>query len=137
MAIIKPLTDTVCVAPQVRPEELAELKAQGFTLIINNRPDGEEPGQPTSKEMHAAADAAGLRYAHVPVGHGISPSDVAEMQEALGNCGEGKTLAFCRSGTRSTMLWAIACSEQGTPREELEAAAEGAGYSLAPVNHLL
>lgn len=137
MAIIKTLTDRVCVAPQIRPDELAALKEQGFTLVINNRPDGEEPGQPTSKEIHEAASAAGLDYAHIPVERGISPAEVDAMRKALGRCGTGKVLSFCRSGTRSTMLWALAQAEEGVPVDELHAKAEEAGYSLAPISHLL
>lgn len=136
MADLKTLTGSMCVAPQMRPEEFADLKAAGFTTVINNRPDGEEPGQPASREIREAVEQAGMTYHHIPVGHGISPSEVAAMRKALGGC-EGKVLAFCRSGTRSTMLWALAQSEEGVPRDTLHELAQGAGYNLAPISHLL
>ena len=134
---MKKLTETMCVAPQMQPDEIAALKDEGVTMIINNRPDHEEPGQPTSKQIHAAAKEAGIGYAHIPVGHGISPAEVDAMREALASCGDGKVLGFCRSGTRSTLLWALAQNEEGVAREKLDAAAEGAGYSLTPISHLL
>lgn len=137
MADIRKLTDTMCVAPQLRPEDAEALKEAGFTLVINNRPDGEEPDQPTSKEIRDAVEAAGLAYVHIPVGHGIGPSEINAMRKALATCGGDKVLGFCRSGTRSTMLWALARSEDGVPREELHKVAQGAGYNLAPINHLL
>ena len=136
MAYLKQLTDTMCVAPQIQPEEIAALKDAGFCLVINNRPDDEEPGQPTSKDIREAVEQAGIAYAHIPVGHGISPAEVNAMREALAGC-DGKVLGFCRSGTRSTMLWALAQSEEGVPKETLHEVAEGAGYNLAPISHLL
>ena len=134
---MKRLTDTMFVAPQVQPGDIAALKNAGVTMIINNRPDDEEPGQPKSRDIREAAEAAGIGYAHIPVGHGISPAEVDEMREALSSADDAKVLGFCRSGTRSTLLWALARNEDGVDREELEAAAEGAGYSLTPINHLL
>jgi uncharacterized protein (TIGR01244 family) len=123
------------VAGQIRPGELTGLKAAGVAGIVNNRPDGEEPGQPTSQEMEAAAKAAGLRYRHIPVAGGFSQAQVEAMAEALGE--EGELLAFCRSGTRSTFLWALARSAQGVPAEELAEAAAAAGYDLRPIRPLL
>ena len=100
------LSETVLVADhQIRPDEMEAVAAAGVALIVNNRPDGEEPGQPTSAEIERAALAAGLRYRHIPVAGGIGPDEVAAMAAAMD---EGKLLAFCRSGTRSTLLWAMA-----------------------------
>jgi uncharacterized protein (TIGR01244 family) len=67
----------------------------------------------------------------------MGPADVQAMRQAMQDAGAGKLLAFCRSGNRSTLAWAVACHEEGVPPEELERAAEGAGFSLAPVRHLL
>ena len=131
------LDDKTMVAGQIDPASLPELKAQGVTLIINNRPDHEDPGQPTSAEMETAAAAAGLGYAHVPIARGMGPSDVEAMRGALASAGDGKALAYCRSGGRSVLAWAVAKSEDGVAREELERCAEQAGFSLAPVAHLL
>lgn len=131
------LDSTMLVDGQIHPHEIAALKEQGVTLVINNRPDGEEPGQPTSEQIEKAASAAGIAYRHVPIRRGMGPSDIELMREALRAAGDGKVLAFCRTGTRSTMVWALACNEEGRPRDELEACARQAGYSLEPISHLL
>lgn len=131
------LDDKVMVAAQIDPTALPDLAASGVTVIINNRPDHEDPGQPTSAEMEQAARACGLTYCHVPIVRGIGPSDVEAMREALQCAGDGKALAYCRSGNRSTLAWAVARAADGAPREELERGATEAGFSLAPVAHLL
>lgn len=133
----KQLDDKTLVNGQIAPEDVAALKAAGVTLIVNNRPDGEDEGQPTSASIEAAAMAAGVEYRHVPIARGMGPSDVEAMREAIHATGEGKMFAFCRSGNRSALAWAIARSEDGATREELEKCAEGAGFSLGPVAHLL
>ena len=125
------------VSGQIGPEHMAEAKRLGVKVIVNNRPDNEDPGQPLGAEIEAAAKAQGLDYRHVPIARGMGPADVEAMRQAMQDAGEGKMLAFCRSGNRSTLAWAVACHEEGVPREELERAAEGAGFSLAPVRHLL
>ena len=78
-----------------------------------------------------------MDYRYVPIARGIGPSDVEAMQEAMRACGDGKLLAFCRSGNRSTLAWAVARAEEGVPREELERCAAAAGIDLSPVSHLL
>ncbi len=135
--IIRQLDETTFVDGQIGPDEIAGLKTLGVTMVINNRPDGEDAGQPTSDEIEAAARAAGLDYRHVPIARGMGPSDVEAMREAIRATGDGKLLAFCRSGNRSTLAWAIARNEDGTPRDELQRCAEGAGFSLDAVAHLL
>ena len=89
------------VAGQIRPEDMAEIAAAGVTLIVNNRPDFEEPGQPTSEEIRGAAEAVGLAYRDIPVSGAIAPHQAEAAAEALEQAG-GKALFFCRSGTRST-----------------------------------
>jgi uncharacterized protein (TIGR01244 family) len=131
------LDDQVLVSGQLAPEDLPELKQQGVTMIVNNRPDGEDPGQPLGADIEAAARQAGLDYRHVPIRRGMGPSDVEAMQEAMRDCGDGKLVAFCRSGNRSALAWAVARAEEGVPREELERRAAAAGIDLGPVVHLL
>ena len=131
------LDDKTMVSGQIDPASLPDLAAQGVTLIINNRPDHEDPDQPTSAEMETAAKACGIAYRHVPIARGMGPSDIEAMRSAMTAAGDGKVLAYCRSGNRSTLAWAVARSEDGVAREELERCAEGAGFSLAPVAHLL
>ena len=104
---ITPVTDTFGVAPQLVEAEMAEVKALGYTTIINNRPDG-EPGHPSdSASLQAAAEAQGLHYIHMPVfGMNFPAEVVTEMQSALAS--HGKVLAFCRTGNRSINTWARA-----------------------------
>ena len=125
------------VEGQIDPASLSDYAAQGVTMVINNRPDHEDAGQPSSAEVEAAAAACGIAYRHVPIARGMGPADVEAMRSALKAAGDGKVLAYCRSGNRSTLAWAVARSEDGVARDELERCAEGAGFSLAPVAHLL
>lgn len=115
---------------QLTAADVDEAAAQGIRLIVNNRPDGEEPGQPSSAAIEAAARAAGLDYRHIPIAGGFPPAQIEAMAEALE---QGPVLAFCRSGTRSTFLWALARSVRGAPAGESLAAAAAAGYDLEPI----
>jgi uncharacterized protein (TIGR01244 family) len=131
------LDEKTLVDGQIGPDDVATLKAMGVTLIVNNRPDGEDANQPTSDEIEAAATEHGLDYRHVPIARGLGPSDIEAMREAMHSVGEGKLFAFCRSGNRSTLAWAVAKSEDGVSREELNRRANEAGFDLGPVAHLL
>ena len=135
--MLRQLDDKTLISGQISPEDVAELKRQGVTMIVNNRQDGEDPDQPLSAAIEAAAEQAGIEFRHVPIVRGIGPSDVESIQEAMHDCGDGKMLLFCRSGNRSTLAWAVARAEEGAPREELERAAANAGVDLGPVSHLL
>lgn len=129
---LKRINQHVSVAPQISPEDLPAIKAAGFTTLINNRPDGEAPDQPSSDMMLKAATAAGLVYHYIPLGRdGVSPDMVERTKEAIEES-EGPVLAYCRSGTRSTTLWAL--SQAGRrPADEIIGEAADAGYD---VNHL-
>jgi uncharacterized protein (TIGR01244 family) len=131
------LDEQVMVSGQIRPEDIPELKRQGVTTIINNRPDGEEPGQPLGAEIEKAAEEAGISYCYIPIFRGIGPGSVEAMRDAFGADPDGKILAFCRSGTRSALAWAVARCEDGMPREEVERRAAQAGIDVTPVAHLL
>jgi len=137
MSDVRQLDDRTLIAGQIAPGDVAGLAASGVTMIVNNRPDGEDAGQPLAADIEAAAEAAGIGYRHIPIARGLGPSDVENMREAIASVGDGKMLAFCRSGNRSALVWAVARSEAGVPRVQLEQAAAGAGISLAPVAHLL
>jgi len=115
---------------QLTVGDIDQAAADGIRLIVNNRPDGEEPGQPSSAVLEAAARAAGLGYVHIPVAGGFPPARIEAMAQALE---QGPVLAFCRSGTRSTFLWALARAARGAPGEESVAAAAAAGYDLGPI----
>ncbi len=132
--MFRTLTDSLLVAPQISLADVAEAKAQGVTLIINNRPDGEDPSAPQGDAIEAAAHASGIAYVAIPVGHaGFSLPQIEAMTAALAQANNGKTLAYCRSGTRSTLLWALAQARAGMHPGEIAARAESAGYDLAPV----
>ena len=131
------LDDRTFVSGQIRPEEVAGLAEQGVTMLINNRPDGEEADQPLAADIEAAAEAAGISYRHVPILRGIGPADVEAMQEALRGAQGGQALAFCRSGNRSALTWALAMRAEGLAREEIEQRVTGAGFNVAPIAHLL
>lgn len=133
---MKKLDEGMFVAGQIRPEDVAEASRHGVTKIVNNRPDGEEPGQPAAAEIEAAARAAGIAYVHIPVAGGFSPDQVAAMARALDEA-EGPVLAFCRTGTRSTFLWALARAGSGDDGAEIMRKAAEAGYDLMPIAEYL
>jgi uncharacterized protein (TIGR01244 family) len=135
--MIRQLDDKTLVAGQLTPEDVPGLKDQGVTMLVNNRPDNEDADQPMSSEFEAAARAAGIEYRHIPIRYGMGPSDVESMRAALHATGDGKLLAFCRSGNRSTLAWALARAEDGANPDELRSCAEAAGFNLGPVAHLL
>jgi uncharacterized protein (TIGR01244 family) len=105
------LDDNTLVGGQIWPEDIPAIAALGVTTIVNNRPDGEEPGQPMNAAIEAAAQAAGLEYRFIPVAGGFPPEQVAAMAAAV-NDAAGKLLAFCRSGARSAHLWALATGKE-------------------------
>lgn len=127
---IRRIDDGFSVSTQLHLEDVEALPEQGIRMLINNRPDGEDPAQPSSAEVEARARAAGLDYRHIPVVSGTVPSDeqVAAFRAALAN--DGPALAFCRSGTRSTVLWAL--SQKGSLDADsiIEKAGE-AGYNIS------
>lgn len=127
---LRRINDHVSVAPQIRPEDVPALKAAGFTTIVNNRPDGEAPGQPSGAEIRAAAEDAGLVYREIPLGReGVTTGMVEATRTALDESA-GPVLCYCRSGTRSTTLWAL--SQAGRlPAGEIIAAAGNAGYDVS------
>ena len=135
--MIRQLDDKVMVSGQLTPDQIAELKDHGITMLVNNRPDNEDDGQPLSADLEAAAEAAGMEYRHIPIRYGMGPSDVEAMRSAMHATGDGKLLAFCRSGNRSTLAWAVARAEDGAEPDELHRLAEAAGFNLSPVAHLL
>ncbi len=122
------VTNSYAVLGQMQPADLAEAKALGFRSIINNRPDGEEPGQPAACDIAQAALQVGLSYVHIPVSGTISQAQQQAMRDALATLPQ-PVLAFCRSGARSTRIWAHAMRDQ-LPPSELLAAAQGAGCDV-------
>lgn len=127
---LKKINDHVSVSAQISPEDVAELKALGFTRIVNNRPDGEAPDQPQGAEIAAAAESAGLDYVEIPMGReGVSPDMIEHTRKALEESA-GPVLCFCRSGTRSTTLWALSQAGKMSAKDIISAAAQ-AGYDMS------
>tara|TARA_R110002124_G_scaffold284320_2_gene461329 strand:- start:9235 stop:9648 length:414 start_codon:yes stop_codon:yes gene_type:complete len=127
---LKRINDHVSVSGQIRPEDVAALKAAGFVAIVNNRPDGESPDQPDGAEIAAAAAAAGLAYHAIPLGReGVTPEMVAQTKAVLEGS-TGPVFCYCRSGTRSTTLWALSQAGEIDASQIISQAAE-AGYDMS------
>jgi uncharacterized protein (TIGR01244 family) len=135
--MIRRLDETISVSAQIAPDDVAGLAEQGITVLVNNRPDGEEPGQPLASDIEAAAAQAGIVYHFVPIIRGIGPADIDAMQEALREAQGGKLLAFCRTGTRSAFTVALAKREEGASAEDVRQTLTDAGFDPGPIAHLL
>ena len=132
MPDFRKVTEAFSVAPQIAVDDIAAAADQGFVLVINNRPDGEAPDQPSSARMAAAAQAAGVAYLHIPVRGGPTPEQVEAVRAAVAGA-DGPVLAFCRSGTRSIVTWSLGQAASGRDRAELVKLGQGAGYDLSGV----
>lgn len=130
METIKQLTPFLSVIGQIQPTDMATLAATGFQTVINNRPDNEAENQPSNAEMAAAAQASGLQYYYLPVIAGqVSEQNVTDFADLLAQV-KGPVLAFCRTGTRSSCLWALSEAYHLEPQRVLDTA-KIAGYDLA------
>lgn len=133
MSEFRKLSDDFYASPQITPQEVSEAAAMGIALVINNRPDGEAPDQPAGADIEAATRAAGMDYLAIPIGSaGFSEPQVEKLQEALA-ASQGPVLGYCRSGTRSTLLWSLAQARGGSSPDSIAEAAAEAGYDVAPV----
>ncbi len=137
MSDFRTLSADYSVAPQISIEDVAEAKAAGFAMLINNRPDGEEPAAPQGDDIAHAAAAEGLAYAAIPIGHaGFSHAQIDALDKLLG-AATGPILAYCRSGTRSTHLWALTRARAGDDVDGIVEAAANAGYDLTGLRPML
>lgn len=132
MVSIRKLDDGVAAAGQIGPTDMAEFKAQGYTTIINNRPDSEiGPDQATSAENRKAAEAAGLTYYYLPMTADTLSRHLLDAFHAAVQHADGGVLAHCTTGARSTALWAIVrCVHEGADIAATLARAKAAGYDL-------
>jgi uncharacterized protein (TIGR01244 family) len=131
--MFRKLTDRIFVAPQIDTDAITAAKDMGVTLVINNRPEDESADQTPGPDIEAAAKEAGMDYIAIPVTHaGFAEWQVTAMAEALDKV-DGKILAYCRSGTRSTLLWALARASKGDHPAVLAEQAADAGYDLSPI----
>lgn len=132
--MFRKIDDKTYASPQITVADVAEAKALGVVLIVNNRPEGESDDQTPGTEIEAAARAAGIAYVAIPVSHaGFSLPQVEALDAALAAAGDAPVLAYCRSGTRSTLLWALTQAKRGMAPDEIAARAAGAGYDIAPI----
>ncbi len=135
--MFRKLNDMIFASPQIGLDEVAEAKAQGIALIINNRPEGESDDQTPGAEIEAAAKAAGIAYVAIPVTQaGFSEAQVQAMGKAI-SAAAGPVLAYCRSGTRSTLLWALSEASSGVDPAVIAAQASQAGYDITPVRPMV
>ncbi|MBT4521262.1 MAG: TIGR01244 family phosphatase [Halieaceae bacterium] len=131
MKIVR-LTDTLAVSEQITPDDVVAVAAAGFEVLVNNRPDGEEIGQPTSDQIAAAAKDAGLSYHYLPITAFNFPGpDIDRIAELLDDS-DRPVLAFCRTGTRCTNLWVA--TRDDSERESAAGQARQLGYDLSLSN---
>ena len=124
------IDDSTFVAGQIRIADLADIAASGVAMIVNNRPDCEDFGQPESEQIEMAARAAGIAYRHVPFQGLPHRAAIAAVADAI-DAADGKVLLFCRSGTRSTWVWALVRAGHGAEVNALIGQAAAAGYDLS------
>ena len=137
MSDFRKVTEGFWASPQIGLGDVAEAKERGFVMIVNNRPEGEAEDQVPGQEIESAARAAGLGYRAIPITHaGFSEEQVHAMVAALEQAA-GPVLAYCRSGTRSTLLWALAQAAQGRDPDTIASQAASAGYDVAPIRPLI
>lgn len=127
---IRHITPTYAVTPQITAEDIPAIAAAGFTAIICNRPDAEVPPALQAEAIAAAAAAAGLRFTVNPVTHQGLNMEMVATQKTACDTAEGPTLAYCASGTRSSIVWSLA-QAGAMPSEAIIAATAQAGYDLA------
>ena len=127
---IRKIDENISVAPQIALEDIADIAKLGFKTLVANRPDQEEPGQPSMADIEAEAKANGLNWVYMPVESGnITDEDVDNFAPMIRDA-EKPVFAFCRSGTRCTILWALSAAREHQP-EELLPKAQNAGYDIS------
>ena len=127
---LRKLDESLSVSPQIALQDIPWLAANGYRTLVSNRPDGEEPGQLTAGDIAKASAASGISFVHIPVVSGsISDEDVGKFSQ-VAQKSSGKVHAFCRTGTRAAMLWALAEAPSENTGEILEIAAK-AGYDIS------
>jgi sulfide:quinone oxidoreductase len=127
---IRKIDDNISVAPQISVDDVAEAAKLGFKTLIANRPDHEEPGQPAMADMEAAAREQGLEWVYMPVESGnITDEDVNRFAPMILDA-EKPVLAFCRSGTRCAILWALSAARDSSANEILTKT-RNAGYDIS------
>jgi sulfide:quinone oxidoreductase len=127
---IRKIDDDISVSPQISADDVAEAARLGFKTLVANRPDGEEPGQPAMADLEAAARSNNLTWVYQPVQSGHVTDQDVETFDSMIRKAEKPVLAFCRSGTRCTVLWALSAART-SPSDTITAKARMAGYDIA------
>lgn len=133
---IRPITDRYSVSPQIAPEDVAAIKEAGYTKIICNRPDGEVPPALRADAVEAAAKAAGLAFEALPLTHQTMTPENVSRQKELVEMSDGPVLAYCASGTRCSVVWALG-QIGALSAEDILTATARAGYDLNGLRPLL
>jgi len=133
---IRPISDRYNVSPQIDPEDAPAIKAAGITTVICNRPDMEVPPSHQAEAVRAAVEAEGLRFEELPITHQTMTPDRVQMQADIVASSDGPVLAYCASGTRSSILWAFSQADQQSADDILNALAK-AGYDLSAMRPTL
>lgn len=126
---IRQISPTYAVSPQIGVEDVPAIAAAGFKTIICNRPDAEIPPSHHAAVIEAAARDAGLAFVINPVTHQGLNMDMVRLQKTTMDTSDGPTLAYCASGTRSSVVWSLGQAGE-TPTDEIIAATTAAGYDL-------
>ncbi len=135
--MFRKVTDQLFASPQIDIDSVEEARKQGIRLIINNRPEGESDDQVPGEQIEQAAKSSGIDYLAIPVSHaGFSEAQVRAMAQALDKA-DGPILAYCRSGTRSVLLWSLAEASRGGNPQKIAACAANAGYDVSPVRAMI
>lgn len=133
---IRPLTPTYAVSPQIDPTDFPAIKAAGYVGVINNRPDSEIPLSHHGATMRELAEAEGLTYSEIPVTHqGLNMEMVTDQRDAAEAAG-GPVLAYCASGTRSTIVWAMGQADR-MEIDDIMTAAAAQGYDISGMRRQL
>lgn len=130
MSQFRDVTPNFAASPQISLEDVVTAANEGFKAIICNRPDDEDNGQLSAADIAVACEHYGLTFTHIPVAGGMSQTQIDQMAAAI-ETASGPVLAYCRSGTRSTNLWALTMAANGDEPEALVKAAADAGYDLS------
>jgi uncharacterized protein (TIGR01244 family) len=133
MSEFRELSPSMLASPQITLADVNLAHAAGVRTIVNNRPEGEADDQTPGPAIEAAARTAGIDYVAIPINPGsFGETQVRAMIDALDSA-DGKVLAYCRTGTRSTLLWALAQAARGVSLDKVASAAAAAGYDVSPV----
>jgi uncharacterized protein (TIGR01244 family) len=127
---IRQITPDYAVSPQIEPADMPAIAAAGFRAVICNRPDAEVPHELSTEVMRIAAEAAGLGFVVNPVTHQTLNMDMVAEQTAAMAAAGGPVLAYCASGTRSSIVWSLGKASE-MAADDIIAATAKAGYDLA------